>query len=131
MDLAKTRGALKAVRLPVSGAFHSPLLENSAREFKEFLSGFEIRDPQFPIVANVTGEVERTATEVRANLENQLISPVRWTKTVQTMRGMGCDQFYEVGSGKVLSGLVRRIDRAANCVQAGKVEELNAVPVAN
>ena len=123
-ELAKTRGAMKAIMLPVSGAFHSPLLENSAREFQEFLKGFEIREPSFPIVANVTGEIERTADEIRRNLEQQLISPVQWTRTIQTARALGFDLFYEVGPGKVLSGLVRRIDRAANCLTLGKTEEL-------
>jgi [acyl-carrier-protein] S-malonyltransferase len=129
MELAKARGALKAVRLPVSGAFHSPLLENSAREFGEFLKGFKIRDAAFPVIANVTGEVEQTAADIRANLEKQLINPVRWVKTIQTARGLGFDQFYEVGPGKVLSSLVRRIDRAAPCATLGRVEELNAIVV--
>ena len=129
MELAKTKGALKAIRLPVSGAFHSPLLENSAREFREYLKQFEIREPQFPVIANVTAEPEKTAAEIRANLENQLISPVQWTRTIQTARGLGIDQFYEVGSGRVLTGLVKRIDRAARCATMGKAEELNALAV--
>jgi [acyl-carrier-protein] S-malonyltransferase len=127
MELARTKGALKVVRLPVSGAFHSPLLENSARDFKTFLAGFEINDPAFPVIANVTGEPERTAAEVRANLENQLISPVRWTMTVNAAQALGMDTFYEVGAGKVLSGLVRRIDRAANALQLGRAQELKTV----
>jgi [acyl-carrier-protein] S-malonyltransferase len=129
MELAKTKGALKAVRLPVSGAFHSPLLENSAKEFGEYLKQFEIREPQFPVIANVTGEPEKTAAEIRANLENQLISPVCWTRTIQTARSLGIEQFYEVGAGKVLSGLVRRIDRAAPCATLGKAEELTALAI--
>ena len=85
--------------------------------------------PQFPVIANVTAEPEKTAAEIRANLENQLISPVQWTRTIQTARGLGIEQFYEVGTGKVLSGLVKRIDRAAPCVTLGKAEELNALVV--
>jgi len=129
MELAKTKGALKAVRLQVSGAFHSPLLENSAKEFRAYLSEFQIREPQFPVIANVTAEPEKTAAEIRTNLENQLISPVQWTKTIQTARKLGIEQFYEVGSGKVLSGLVKRIDRAAPCATLGRAEELNALVV--
>lgn len=129
MELSKAKGALKAVRLPVSGAFHSPLLENSAKEFREYLMQFEIRKPQFPVIANVTGEPEKTGAEIRANLENQLISPVQWTRTIQTARSLGIEQFYEVGTGKVLSGLVKRIDRAAPCATLGKAEELNALAV--
>jgi [acyl-carrier-protein] S-malonyltransferase len=130
-ELAKARGATRAVMLPVSGAFHSPLLENSAREFRGFLSGFDVKAPAFPVIANVTGEPERTAAEIRANLENQLTSPVRWTKTIQTALSLGFDQFYEVGPGKILSGLVKRIDRAAVCATLGKIEELNAVKADN
>jgi [acyl-carrier-protein] S-malonyltransferase len=124
MELAKARGALKAVRLAVSGAFHSPLLENSAREFGEFLKDVPIRDAGFPVIANVTGELEQSAAEIRTNLERQLTSPVQWTKTVHTARGLGFDRFGEVGPGKVLSGLLRRIDRAATSVTLGRAEEL-------
>ncbi|MEO0108725.1 MAG: ACP S-malonyltransferase [candidate division WOR-3 bacterium] len=127
MELARRRGALKVVRLPVSGAFHSPLLADSALRFREFLAQFEIGQPAFPVVANVTGELEQTAALVRSNLERQLTSPVRWTRTIQTMRTLGCERFYEVGAGKVLSGLVRRIDRAATSIPLGRVEELNAL----
>jgi [acyl-carrier-protein] S-malonyltransferase len=128
-ELAKAKGALKTVMLPVSGAFHSPLLENSARAFATFLKGFDIRAATFPVIANVTGEVEQNPEEIRANLERQLINPVRWTKTISTARSLGFEQFYEVGPGKVLSGLVRRIDRAAPCATLGKVEEFDAVSV--
>jgi len=129
MELAKTRGALKVVKLPVSGAFHSPLLENSAREFREYLMQFEIREPRFPVIANVTAEPEHTEAQIRANLENQLISPVQWTRTIQAARGLGIERFFEVGAGKVLSGLVKRIDRAAPCAPMGRAEELNALSV--
>ena len=127
MALAMSKGALKAVRLPVSGAFHSPLLENSARDFREYLKCFEIHEPKFPVVANVTGEVEKTAAEIRVNLENQLIRPVQWTRTIQTARALGYEKFYEVGPGKVLSGLVRRIDRAASSIPLGRTEELKQI----
>lgn len=124
MELAQSRGAAKVVQLPVSGAFHSPLLEESAREFSNFLKGFAIRDGAFPVIANVTGEPEQSADEIRANLEQQLIRPVQWCKTIQTARALGFDQFWEVGPGRVLSGLVRRIDRTATCLPLGKADEL-------
>jgi [acyl-carrier-protein] S-malonyltransferase len=125
MELARAKGALKTVRLAVSGAFHSPLLANSAREFGAFLKDLRVRDAAFPVIANVTGECEQSEAEIRTNLERQLISPVQWTKTVRTARGLGFDRFGEVGPGKVLSGLLRRIDRAATSVTLGRAEELN------
>jgi [acyl-carrier-protein] S-malonyltransferase len=126
-ELAKTRGALKAVMLPVSGAFHSPLLEESAREFADFLGQFEIRDPRFPVIANVTGGAVRTGVEVRSALSRQLTSPVRWVDTIGTAKTMGCTTFYEVGPGQVLAGLARRIDRELVVTPVGKVADLEAL----
>jgi [acyl-carrier-protein] S-malonyltransferase len=128
-ELAKTKGALKAVMLPVSGAFHSSLLNNSAQEFKQFLAGFNIKEPKFPIIPNVTGEPVKTASEIRKSLENQLISPVLWTKTIQTAKNLGFNKFYEVGPGKVLSGLVKRIDKSLSVTPIGRNEELDTLVI--
>ncbi|MEO0115180.1 MAG: ACP S-malonyltransferase [candidate division WOR-3 bacterium] len=128
-DLAKARGALKAVMLPVSGAFHSPLLEKSAQEFKQFLTDFTIKEPKFPIIPNVSGEPVKTAAEIRKSLENQLISPVLWTKTIQTARNLGFNKFYEVGPGKVLCGLVKRIDNSLTAIPVGRYEEILALGI--
>ncbi len=128
-ELAKAKGALKAMMLPVSGAFHSPLLNNSAQEFKQFLAGFTIKEPKFPIIPNVTGEPVKTASEIRKSLENQLISPVLWTKTIQTAKNLGFNKFYEVGPGKVLSGLVKRIDKSLSIIPVGRNEEIDALVI--
>jgi [acyl-carrier-protein] S-malonyltransferase len=126
-ELAKTRGALKAVLLPVSGAFHSPLLKESAAEFAGYLGEFEIRTPSFPVIANVTGEPVTTADQVRDCLTRQLISPVRWVATIGTAKGLGCRRFFEVGPGNVLAGLARRIDRELVVLPAGKVTDIEAL----
>jgi [acyl-carrier-protein] S-malonyltransferase len=126
-ELAKTRGALRAVLLPVSGAFHSPLLKESAAEFAEYLGGFEIRTPSFPVVANVTGEPVTTVDQVRECLTKQLISPVRWVSTINTAKELGCKRFLEVGPGNVLSGLARRIDRELVVSPVGKVTDVEAL----
>lgn len=128
-ELAKAKGALKAMMLPVSGAFHSPLLNNSAQEFKQFLAGFTIKEPKFPIIPNVTGEPVKTASEIRKSLENQLISPVLWTKTILTAKNLGFNKFYEVGPGKVLSGLVKRIDKSLSIIPVGRNEEIDALVI--
>ena len=126
-ELAKAKGALKAVMLPVSGAFHSPLLSASAAEFAEYLQGFEVRDPEFPVLANVTGAPVRTAAEVRAALTKQLISPVRWVAIMTAAKELGCRRFLEVGPGNVLAGLARRIDRELAVTPAGKVADIEAL----
>ncbi|MFB0509665.1 MAG: ACP S-malonyltransferase [bacterium] len=126
-ELAKTKGALKAVMLPVSGAFHSPLLNNSAQEFKKFLDDFTINDPKFPIIPNVSGEPVNTADEIRKALENQLINPVLWTKTIQTAKNLGFNRFFEVGPGKVLCGLLKRIDNSLTGIPVGRIEEIESL----
>lgn len=127
MEIAKTKGAVKVVPLPVSGAFHSPLLEDSAREFAEYLNQFPIRMPSFPVIMNVTGKPATTAEEVKTNLSWQLISPVRWVTVIESAKEMGCWEFIEVGPGRVLAGLVRRIDPELNVIPAGKVSEIEAL----
>lgn len=126
-ELARTRGALKAVLLPVSGAFHSPLLGESAAEFADYLGGFEVKTPSFPVIANVTAKPQTSAAEVRENLARQLISPVRWSGTIAAARDAGCRRFIEVGPGNVLAGLVRRIDRELVVQPAGKAGDITAI----
>lgn len=127
MEKALSRGALKAVLLPVSGAFHSPLLAESAREFALYLRAIAIHPPRIPVVMNVTGRMVQTADEVRTNLEQQLISPVQWVRTIQSAKESGCRNFLEVGPGQVLAGLVRRIDRELTVRPAGTAAELKAL----
>jgi [acyl-carrier-protein] S-malonyltransferase len=129
-ELAKTRGALKALLLPVSGAFHSPLLKASAAEFADFLGSFQIGTPSFPVIANVTGQPVATADQVRDCLTRQLISPVRWVATIDSAKRLGCRKFLEVGPGNVLAGLARRIDRELAVSPAGKVADIEALTAA-
>jgi len=127
VELAPVRGALKAVLLPVSGAFHSPLLENSARLFREFLSNFAFGEPRCPVVSNYTGKPSRTAAEALSALSVQLTNPVRWVETMQNALGLGCTEFLELGPGKVLAGLARRIDRSLNVNPVGTVDQVAAL----
>ncbi|MEO0005555.1 MAG: ACP S-malonyltransferase [candidate division WOR-3 bacterium] len=127
MELAKGRGALKVVQLPVSGAFHSPLLFESAQEFAEYLRSIKVHPPRFPVVMNVTGRIAQSPDEVRTNLEKQLISPVQWVRTIRSAKEIGCHNFLEVGPGQVLAGLVRRIDRELVVRPAGKATELKGL----
>jgi [acyl-carrier-protein] S-malonyltransferase len=109
MELAKARGAKLVKELPVSGAFHSPLMESAKSGLQEALEKTNIRDGAIPVYANVTAKPVRKAEEIRQLLNRQLTSPVRWEETVRTMAADGASEFIEIGPGKVLQGLVKRI----------------------
>jgi [acyl-carrier-protein] S-malonyltransferase len=105
-------GAKKVVRLAVSIPSHSPLMAQMQDEFRRILDETPISDPQTPIIGNVQASVLKSAEEIRADLRDQLTSRVRWTDTVKLLTSMGVKRYYELGPGKVLSGLMRRIDRS-------------------
>jgi [acyl-carrier-protein] S-malonyltransferase len=112
MELARAAGAKRVARLGVSIASHSPLMADASAKLSELLDGIEFNDPQFPIVGNVSGEPITTAADLRGELRHHMERPVNWTKSVQTMVANGADTFVEVGSGTVLGGLIKRIDRS-------------------
>ncbi len=109
MELAKSRGAKLVKELPVSGAFHSPLMESAKNGLKRALDMTEIRDARIPVYANVTARPVQKASEIRDLLVRQLTSPVRWEESVVNMATDGATKFVEIGPGKVLQGLVKRI----------------------
>lgn len=110
MEVAKSRGAKLVKELPVSGAFHSPLMESARDGLKGALDRTEIRDASIPIYANVTAKPVQKASEIRELLFRQLTSPVRWEESVANMAADGASTFIEIGPGKVLQGLVKRIN---------------------
>lgn len=124
MELARKRGARRVVELSVSGAFHSRLMADIAEEFGKVLEENDIEILNIPVYANVTAVPFSNANEVRTFLHHQLTHPVRWVETIQNMIKDGGEKFVEVGSGKVLSGLIRRINKDAEIVQCGTVKEL-------
>ena len=101
-------GARKAVPLSVSGAFHSPLMAPAAARLGEALSAVEVRAPRCPVTLNVTAAPTTDPDEIRARLLDQLTSPVRWAESLVAMQAAGVTRFVEVGTGNVLSGLVKR-----------------------
>jgi [acyl-carrier-protein] S-malonyltransferase len=113
VELAKENGARMAMMLPVSGAFHSSLMQPAYDGLKESLENLEIKTPNCPIYSNYTAQPTTDVEEIRSNLLNQLLNPVRWTQTLQNMMENGADAFVEVGPGKVLQGLVKRTNRKA------------------
>ena len=121
MELAKARGARMVKELPVSGAFHSPLMESAKSGLKAALEKTTIRDASIPVYANVTAKPVRAADEIRRLLNEQLTSPVRWEETIKNMAADGASVFVEIGPGKVLQGLVKRI---RNDVETRGIEKL-------
>jgi [acyl-carrier-protein] S-malonyltransferase len=110
MELAKERGAKLAKELVVSGAFHSPLMESAKEELKDALQKTEVLDATIPVYANVTAEPVTRAIDIRDLLHRQVTSPVRWEQSVRNMVRDGAASFYEIGPGKVLQGLIKRIE---------------------
>ena len=105
----KAAGAKRAIKLPVSGAFHSPLMEPARTELAGAIEATPFHAPKCPIYQNVTANATTDPEEIKSNLLKQLPSPVRWTQSVRNMREAGATHFVELGPGEVLQGLVRRI----------------------
>jgi len=124
MEIASKRGAKLVKELPVSGAFHSPLMESARKGLKTALDKAEIRDAKVPVYANVTGRPMQHADEIRELLYRQLTSPVRWEESVGSMIADNASVFVEIGPGKVLQGLVKRIN---NTVETKGIEKLTDV----
>jgi [acyl-carrier-protein] S-malonyltransferase len=110
MEICKAKGARLVKELVVSGAFHSPLMLSAKEKLKNNLDETNIYDARFPVYANVTAKPVTKKEEVKNLLFEQVTSPVRWEETINNMIADGFDEFYEVGPGKVLQGLVKRIN---------------------
>ena len=110
--LAKAQGAKRAIPLVVSGPFHSSLMAPAAQKLAEVLMPMSIHDAKTPVIANVTAQSITTADDIRTELIDQVCSPVRWEESVREMIAQGVDVFIECGPGKVLSGLVKKVDRS-------------------
>ncbi len=128
MDLSRARGAKRVIRLEVSGAFHSLLMQPAAEGLGRVVSQLDFREPRVPIVVNVTAEPERSPERLKEKLVQQLCSPVRWQSCVEYMLRAGVSTFIEIGPGKVLSGLIKRISREARVISLsdlGSISSLN------
>ncbi|HKW15227.1 MAG TPA: ACP S-malonyltransferase [Candidatus Krumholzibacteria bacterium] len=127
-ELCRARGAKRALLLPVSGAFHSPLMEPAVEEFRSFLSGFETGALQVEWVANVTGDVVRDSSAVVDLLSRQLSSPVLWTRSMQRFAERRPAVVYEAGPGNVLAGLMKRIVDGVDVIALSACDTLPAAP---
>jgi [acyl-carrier-protein] S-malonyltransferase len=123
-EVCKARGAKRALKLPVSGAFHSPLMEPAVDEFRGFLAGFPAGDLSVPWVANVTGDVVTERDRVLDLLAQQLKSAVQWTKSMRAFAAVHAGPSYEVGPGAVLAGLMKRIVEGSEAVSLSSTTAL-------
>ncbi len=121
----KNAGALKAVILPVSAPFHSTLMTPAAKKLAVELEKISFRDAEFPIAANVNGELETNAEKIKQNLITQADHPVKWIDCVNAMKKFGAEIFIEIGPGKTLCGFNKRIDKKITSLNVENIESLN------
>jgi [acyl-carrier-protein] S-malonyltransferase len=121
-ELAKQAGARKVIPLNVGGAFHSPLMADSAGTFAQLLDEVEIKEPRFPVGAGVSGRLSHSSAEIRTGLKEQLEGPVRWTGVVRSIGGLGALTFMECGPGSILAGLIQRILPEARTISVDSPE---------
>jgi [acyl-carrier-protein] S-malonyltransferase len=127
VEIAKATGAKRAVMLPVSAPFHCALMAPAAKAMADALSDVEIKDPAVPLVGNVTAEADSAAdTLIRARLVEQVTGRVRWRESMAWMAAHGVTEIWEIGAGKALSGMMRRIDRSVESRAVGTPEEVAA-----
>lgn len=130
MELAKARGAKIVKELVVSGAFHSPLMQSARDGLKTALAKTDIRDARIPVYANVTAQPVSKGDEIRIALEEQLTSPVRWWESVENMIADGATTFLEVGPGKVLQGITKRISGTVSTAGLDRFEDVEKLVLA-
>lgn len=125
-EIAKAKGARMAVPLPVAGAFHSTFMEPAKGVFAEFLQDITFHEPSFPVYANVSGDKHGDLASIKVAMPEQITSPVRWVENVQSMIRDGAEKAVECGPGKVLSGLVKRIDKTLPTANVSDLAGLEA-----
>ena len=123
-QLARESGAKKTVMLPVSAPFHCPLMKPAEIRLQNELEQVEFLDLDFPVICNVDAQPTTEGSRARTVLVEQVCSPVRWVETMQCLLDQGVDVVVELGSGKVLSGLMRRFNKKIKCFQVGDPDSL-------
>jgi [acyl-carrier-protein] S-malonyltransferase len=126
-EMAKAKGAARAIPLQVSGAFHSPLMQPAVEGMTQILGKVTFKDPSVPIIANVTALPLTHGSQIKDELLKQLCSSVQWQRSVEYMVENGVGKFIEIGSGKVLAGLVKRISKESEMVNIGDVNAVKGL----
>ena len=127
VEIAKSAGAKRALLLPVSAPFHCALMQPAADAMRDALAGVEIRAPKVPLVANIRAEAVSDPEVIRELLIEQVCGAVRWRESVSWMAAQGVGDFWEIGAGKALSGMVRRIHKPANVRNIGTPADVDSV----
>jgi len=127
VELVKERGAHRAIPLQVSGAFHTPLMQPAVDGMAEIMAALKFNNPTVPIVGNTTAKPLTTAGAVKEELLNQLCNCVQWQRSVEYMLNDGVSNFIEIGPGRVLAGLIKRIDRGVKIINIGDAEAVRNI----
>ena len=127
MELAKVKGAARVIPLAVSGAFHTPLMQSAVDGMTEIIASLTLHEPLVPIIANTTAQPLNTAEQIKAELLRQFCNGVQWQRSIQYMINNGVSTFIEIGPGKVLTGLVRRINREVSTLNIGDAEAIKKI----
>ena len=125
-EACKAAGAKRALPLPVAGAFHSPLMQSAAEKMAVLLADIEFSAPSIPVLSNVTGAPHADTDAIRANMVAQITGSVRWVECMQYLVAQGVTEAVECGPGKVLAGLMKRIDRSVSVTNIGTFSDLDA-----
>jgi [acyl-carrier-protein] S-malonyltransferase len=125
--LAPSKGASRAIMLQVSGAFHSPLMQPAADGLAEYISQLPFNNPSIPIIANTSAQPLTDAQAIKNELMQQLLNSVQWQRSVEYMIDKGTTTFIEIGAGKVLTGLVKRINKSVKTLNIGETAELQNI----
>ena len=123
-NLVKTRGAYRTMPLPVSGAFHTPLMRSAVDGMSEIMATLFFDDPAIPIIANTTAQPLTTADSIKEELLRQLCNCVQWQRSIEYMIDNGVSTFIEIGPGKVLTGLIKRINKNVKTLNIGDVQSI-------
>ncbi len=126
VELAKARGAKRAIALPVAGAYHSPLMASAQPKLQAELGKVKLSSPTVPVISNVTGQAHGGAAEISARLVDQVTSSVLWEKSMRQLLAQGFTRFIELGPGTALSGFLKRIDKNAQMLNVSDVASLEA-----
>jgi [acyl-carrier-protein] S-malonyltransferase len=126
-ELAKGRGASRAIPLQVSGAFHTPLMQPAVDGMTEFIVPLSFQEPAIPVIGNTTARPIPSAESVKSELLNQLCNPVQWQRSIEYMIDNGVSTFIEIGPGKVLTGLIRRINKEVKTINIGDLEAVRGL----
>ncbi|WP_163467922.1 ACP S-malonyltransferase [Fusobacterium sp. IOR10] len=124
-ELLKENGARRALLLPVSGPFHSSLMKPAGEKLKKEIETYEFKDTKIKLVANTTAEIISTGNELKEEIYNQSFGPVRWVETIEKLKENGVETIYEIGPGKTLAGLIRKIDKNLKVVSINSLSAID------